>query len=240
MAQARGMHRLPVHDRGKRWVWQQMLTATTQIQQPQCVYYVERVTPKRKPVYRFAKRAFDLIGAIALLIILAVPMAILAVLIRLVSPGPALFRQERLGKDGVPFTIYKFRTMCLDAEQDGPQWAREHDSRCTKLGKALRKSRMDELPQLINIVRGEMSFVGPRPERAYFYAKFEEYVHGFRQRLQVVPGVTGWAQVNGGYLLRPEEKILYDMEYIEHQSAAFDAKCLFRTIGVVFRHEGAR
>ena len=99
---------------------------------------------------------------------------------------------------------------------------------------------MDELPQLINIVRGEMSFVGPRPERAYFYAKFEEYVYGFRQRLQVVPGVTGWAQVNGGYLLRPEEKILYDMEYIEHQSAAFDAKCLFRTIGVVFRHEGAR
>ena len=117
MAQARGMHRLPVHDRGKRWEWQQMLTATTQIQQPQCVYYVERVTPKRKPVYRFAKRAFDLIGAIALLIILAVPMAILAVLIRLVSPGPALFRQQRLGKDGVPFTIYKFRTMCLDAER---------------------------------------------------------------------------------------------------------------------------
>lgn len=203
------------------------------------MYCAERVIGHVR-VYRLAKRAFDLVGAIVLLILLVVPMVILTVLIRLDSPGPALFRQERLGKNGVPFLMYKFRTMGLDAERNGPQWAREHDSRCTRLGKALRKSRMDELPQLINIIRGEMSFVGPRPERAYFYAVFEEYVHGFRQRLQVLPGVTGWAQVNGGYQLRPEEKLRYDMEYIERQSMAFDFKCLFQTIGVVVHSEGAR
>ena len=203
------------------------------------MYCAERVIGHVR-AYRLAKRAFDLIGAIVLLILLVVPMVILTVLIRLDSPGPALFRQERLGKNGVPFLMYKFRTMGLDAERNGPQWAREHDSRGTRLGKALRKSRMDELPQLINIIRGEMSFVGPRPERAYFYAVFEEHVHGFRQRLQVLPGVTGWAQVNGGYQLRPEEKLRYDMEYIERQSVVFDFKCLFQTIGVVVHSEGAR
>ena len=104
----------------------------------------------------------------------------------------------------------------------------------------LRKTRLDELPQLWNILIGDMSFVGPRPERAYFYREFEKYIHGFRYRLLVVPGLTGLAQVNGGYDLKPEEKILYDMRYIESRSIGVDLLCVFKTIRLVFTHEGAR
>ena len=156
------------------------------------------------------------------------------------SEGPAIFAQERLGKDGVPFTMYKFRTMRLDAEKNGPQWASENDQRCTKLGRIIRKSRADELPQLVNVLKGEMSLVGPRPEREFFYEEFEQYIHGFSQRLKVTPGITGWAQVNGGYNLLPEEKVVYDMEYISNCSVWMDIKCLLRTVGVVFEHKGAR
>ena len=186
------------------------------------------------------KRALDVIASVALLVLLAIPMAAIALLVRLDSPGPALFRQERLGKGGRPFTIYKYRSMRLDAESKGPQWANRDDSRCTRLGRMLRKTRLDELPQLWNILIGDMSFVGPRPERAYFYREFEKYIHGFRYRLLVVPGLTGLAQVNGGYDLKPEEKILYDMRYIESRSIGVDLLCVFKTIRLVFTHEGAR
>ena len=104
----------------------------------------------------------------------------------------------------------------------------------------LRKTRLDELPQLINIFKGDMSIVGPRPERAYFYDQFDTYIHGFRNRMAVRPGLTGWAQVNGGYDLRPEEKIVYDMEYINNMSVKMDIVCMFKTIKLVFTHEGAR
>ena len=111
------------------------------------------------------------------------PMLLIALAVRMDSPGPALFAQERLGKDGKPFTMYKFRSMCLNAEANGPQWAAKNDCRCTKVGRFLRKSRMDELPQLWNILKGEMSFVGPRPERSCFYDEFETYIPHFRKRL---------------------------------------------------------
>ena len=145
-----------------------------------------------------------------------------------------------MGKDGKPFTIYKFRTMYLDAEADGPQWAKRNDCRCTPLGRFLRHTRMDELPQLWNILKGDMSIVGPRPERACFYSEFETYIHGFHYRLLVKPGLTGLAQVNGGYDLKPEEKIMFDMEYIQKQSIELDLKCILQTIHLVFTHEGAR
>ena len=203
-------------------------------------YEIPVVEPPFKPAYQAAKRLFDLVVSALALLLLGIPMLFLALLIRLDSPGPALFRQERLGLDGRPFLIFKFRTMRLDAERDGPRWAEEHDPRCTKLGLLLRKSRLDELPQLFNVLRGDMSLVGPRPERQYFYDLFETYIHGFRNRLKVLPGITGWAQVNGGYSLLPEEKILYDMDYIRHRSLWMDLKCLFRTIAVLFSHEGAR
>lgn len=188
----------------------------------------------------FAKRTFDVVMSLVVLALLAIPMLIIALLIRIDSPGPALFRQERLGKDGRPFTIFKFRSMRVDAEKNGPQWADKDDPRCTKLGRILRKSRLDEIPQLWNILKGEMSFVGPRPERVCFYEKFETYIHGFSKRLLVKPGLTGYAQVNGGYELKPEEKIVYDIAYIKGQSITLDLWCMFKTVKLVFTHEGAR
>lgn len=190
--------------------------------------------------YTVIKRLFDVVASSVLLLLLCIPMGIIAVLICLDSPGPALFRQERLGKNGEPFVILKFRSMRINAEENGPQWADKNDPRCTKVGRVLRKSRLDELPQLWNILKGEMSFVGPRPERACFYDQFETYIHGFRNRLVVKPGLTGWAQVNGGYELKPEEKIVLDMEYIQKSSVRMDLMCLFQTVHLIFTHEGAR
>ncbi len=204
------------------------------------IYQVEQSAVVEKPVYQAVKRLFDVVVSALALLILGIPMLLLMPVIRSDSPGPAIFRQERLGKGGKPFVIYKYRTMQMDAERDGPQWARAHDVRCTKLGRLLRRGHIDELPQLVNVLRGEMSLVGPRPERACFYQEFERYIRGFSQRLQVTPGITGWAQINGGYELLPEEKILFDMEYIRHRSVMFDIRCLLGTVRVVFRHDGAR
>lgn len=204
------------------------------------IYQVEQSAVVENPVYQAVKRLFDVVVSALALLILGIPMLLLMPVIRADSPGPAIFRQERLGKGGKPFVIYKYRTMQMDAERDGPQWARAHDVRCTKLGRLLRRGHIDELPQLVNVLRGEMSLVGPRPERACFYQEFERYIRGFSQRLQVTPGITGWAQINGGYELLPEEKILFDMEYIRHRSVMFDIRCLLGTVRVVFRHDGAR
>lgn len=197
-----------------------------------------RVEKRRS--YLVAKRLFDLFFALTGLIVLAFPMAIIALIIAVDSPGAPIFRQERLGLHGKPFMIYKFRTMYTDAEKDGPRWADIEDRRCTRFGAFLRKTRLDELPQLWNILKGDMSFVGPRPERACFYEEFEKYIDGFSNRLAVTPGLTGHAQVNGGYELKPEEKIVYDMEYIEKRSVRFDLKCIVKTLLVVISGSGAR
>lgn len=194
--------------------------------------------PKR--LYLISKRVFDLAFSFLGLLILALPMTMIALIIVLDSPGAPIFKQERLGLHGKPFMIYKFRSMRLNAEENGPQWADEQDPRCTRFGQFLRRTRLDELPQLWNILRGDMSFVGPRPERAYFYRKFEEHIPGFSNRLMVTPGLTGHAQVNGGYSLKPEEKIVYDMEYIEKRSVRMDLKCIIKTICVVLCGDGAR
>ncbi|MFR6378101.1 MAG: sugar transferase [Oscillospiraceae bacterium] len=156
---------------------------------------------EQKKLYLITKRAFDIVCSSLGLLILAIPMLIIALLVTLDSPGSPIFKQERLGLHGKPFMIYKFRSMRLDAEVNGPQWADEQDPRCTHFGQILRRTRLDELPQFYNILRGDMSFVGPRPERAYFYGEFEKYIPGFSNRLIVVPGLTGYAQVNGGYSL---------------------------------------
>ncbi len=203
-------------------------------------YFIEPVVPKGKPVYSFFKRTFDIVVSFSAGLLLLIPMGIIAVLIRLDSEGPALFKQERLGKDGKSFYMYKFRSMRIDAEKNGPKWADQNDDRCTRLGKFLRKCRLDELPQLWNIFMGHMSIVGPRPERPFFYDEFETYIHGFRHRLAVQPGLTGLAQVNGGYDLDPEEKIVYDMRYIKERSLWMDLKIMFKTVSLLFSHEGAR
>lgn len=194
---------------------------------------------KKRCGYWMVKGIFDFCFALVALIVLFIPMAMIAVAIRLDSPGRAIYKQERLGKNGKPFTIYKFRSMFLDAEKDGAQWAKKHDARCTRVGCFIRRYRLDELPQLWNILRGDMSFVGPRPERACFYLSFEENVPGFSHRLAVLPGLTGYAQVNGGYDLAPAEKLKYDMEYISKPSFAMDLHCMIKTIRIVFTHEGA-
>lgn len=190
--------------------------------------------------YRFFKRLTDIVLAVLGLLILWLPMLLIALAIRLDSPGRAIFKQERLGKNGKPFTMLKFRSMYTNAEENGPRWAAKNDTRCTKLGRILRKSRIDEFPQLINILKGDMSFVGPRPERACFYDEFEKYIPHFRQRLLVRPGLTGLAQVNGGYELKPEEKIVFDLEYISKRSFKMDISCIWKTIKVMFSHDGAR
>ena len=204
------------------------------------IIQVAKPVLRQKKLYLITKRVFDIVCSFLGLLILAIPMVIIALIITIDSPGAPIFKQERLGKGGNPFVIYKFRTMNHDAEVNGPKWADKEDKRCTRFGAFLRKTRLDELPQLWNILVGDMSFVGPRPERQYFYEQFEKYIVGFSNRLVVTPGLTGYAQVNGGYELEPEEKIVYDMEYIENRSVLMDIKCLAKTVSLIFTHEGAR
>ncbi len=215
----------------------ELVTQSTAVQK----IVVDKVNPPRiKLLYSLGKRAFDLAVCVVAFLIAFVPMIFIAIVIKAESKGPAIYKQERLGKDEKPFVMYKFRSMYIDAERDGAKWAEKNDKRITKVGAFLRKCRLDELPQLVNIILGQMSIVGPRPERPIFYDEFDTYIDGFRQRMYVKPGLTGLAQVNGGYDLKPEEKIIYDMEYIENLSLWQDFKIIVKTILVVFNHKGAR
>lgn len=190
-------------------------------------------------MYRIIKRAFDIVASLIAIILLAIPMAIIAILIKRDSPGPVLYKQERLGKNERPFMVLKFRSMRKDAERGGAQWASENDPRTTKVGAFLRQHRLDELPQFFCVLAGSMSLIGPRPERPCFYDEFDKYIDGFRQRMLVKPGLTGLAQVRGGYDLEPEEKIVYDVQYIETRSLIADLKILFETVAVIFNRSGA-
>ena len=197
-------------------------------------YEVESVGElSRKPVYELVKRCFDVILSGFLLLLLAIPMIVIGIAVKVTSPGPALYTQERLGKDGKQIKIYKFRTMVSNSKIDTIRWSYDEDPRVTPLGKILRKYHIDELPQLWDIFRGVLSFVGPRPEREVFYDAFETYIHGFRERLKVKPGLTGLAQVTGGSLMPPEEKIACDIEYIRNRSVVLDLKLIVKTLVVV-------
>lgn len=190
--------------------------------------------------YRFVKRAFDVVACSAALVVLAVPMAVIAWKVKRESPGPAFYAQTREGRDGRPFKLYKFRSMYADAEARGARWAADDDPRITPLGKRLRSSRLDEIPQFWNVVKGDMSLVGPRPERPAFCREFEKHIGGWSQRTMVRPGITGYAQVNGGYELLPKEKARLDIEYIESRSVAMDLRVMLSTLGVLKTGEGAR
>lgn len=205
-------------------------------------YYIASlgVLPQ-KPIYDAGKRIFDILASVLALIVLCIPMLVIAICIKCSSKGTVFYFQERLGLNGKKFNIIKFRTMTMDAESEGAQWSLgEDDERIFPLGHILRKCRADELPQFWCILKGDMSLVGPRPERECFYDEFETYIHGFRERLKVKPGLTGLAQVNGGYDLKPEEKIVYDVEYIKTRSMCLDIKLVFQTVTVVFGHKGAK
>jgi lipopolysaccharide/colanic/teichoic acid biosynthesis glycosyltransferase len=154
---------------------------------------------------------------------------------------PITYRQERLGRDLRPFTLFKFRTMVRDAEAlTGPVLADDEDPRVTALGRFLRTYRLDELPQLLNILRGEMSFVGPRPERAFFIGQYLSEIPAYRERFRIKPGVTGLAQVSGGYATTPERKLKYDLIYMYHQSLLMDVRIVADTVRVVLTGHGAR
>ncbi|WP_066259019.1 exopolysaccharide biosynthesis polyprenyl glycosylphosphotransferase [Neobacillus drentensis] len=195
---------------------------------------------KNKPLYYYTKKIIDILFSLLALVILAPLMLLAAVLIKANSSGSIFYKQERIGVDGRPFFIFKFRTMREDAEKDGPQWAHENDSRITVVGRYFRKYRIDEIPQFINILRGEMSLIGPRPERLVFIKEIEKDLPEFRHRLQVKPGITGWAQINGGYDLKPEEKLELDLYYINNFSVLLDLKIFMKSIPVILFAKGWR
>ncbi|MBN3546751.1 sugar transferase [Fictibacillus barbaricus] len=190
--------------------------------------------------FLFVKRLIDL----AAVLILSIPASIIVLItmlaIRLESKGSALYFQERCGLNGKVFNVIKLRSMYTDAECNGPQWAKKNDSRVTRVGKFIRATRIDELPQLINVLRGDMSLVGPRPERPMFVEEFSKEIPDFKDRLLVKPGLTGWAQVNGGYDISAKEKLHLDKYYIRNISIMMDLKILLSTVRVVFTGDGAR
>ena len=199
--------------------------------------YIERPRVAEKRAYLALKRAFDISGALVGLAVLALPMSVIALIIALDSPGDPIFRQERLGKDGKPFTMYKFRSMCQDAERDGPRWADADDGRCTRFGAFLRRTRLDELPQIYNILKGDMSIVGPRPERPELAAELEKEIPEFSFRLQVKAGLTGYAQVYGKYNTTPYDKLKLDLTYIRNYSVLEDLKLIIMTPKIMLMKE---
>jgi len=181
-------------------------------------------------------RLFDMVGSLVILILAFPVMLGVALLIKLTSHGPVLYRQERVGKNGSVFTLYKFRTMINDAEKHiGPVLAAKDDDRVTPIGRILRRMRLDELPQLFNILCGEMSLVGPRPERPYFVAR-HKVLQGVR--LSVKPGLTGLAQVRSVYDLKPSHKVRYDSLYIQRRSLLLNIYILLQTIPVLLARKG--
>jgi sugar transferase (PEP-CTERM system associated) len=196
------------------------------------------------PVDEFLKRAFDIAVSLGLLLLTLPLLVLTACLIKLESPGPIFYHQERVGLHGRVFTILKFRSMRVDAETDGrPRWASQRDPRVTRVGAIIRKLRIDELAQIFNVLRGDMSFVGPRPERPFFVAELAEGIPYYSERHWVRPGITGWAQVNYPYGASKEDawiKLTYDLYYVKNRSIFLDCAILLQTARVIFWNYGAR
>ena len=187
---------------------------------------------------QYGKRAFDVIGSIGGLVAATMPMVAIAIAIRVFYGRPVLFRQERIGRDGKAFLLYKFRTMTSEGDM-GLSITVKGDSRITTIGRILRTSKLDELPQLVNILKGDMSFVGPRPERPGFVNNFLQTLPGYSERHKVKPGITGLAQVRGYYDTAAENKLKYDLAYIYNQSFSLDLMILLETIKTVLIKPGS-
>lgn len=190
--------------------------------------------------YFLLKRLFDISFSLIGLFMTLPILILIGILIKIESPGSVFFLQERVGLNGRYFNIIKLRSMKVDAEKDGPQWAQKNDSRVTKIGTFIRKTRIDELPQFLNVIMGDMSIIGPRPERPIFTEQFNKEIPGFTNRLATKPGLTGWAQVNGGYDISPKEKLKYDLYYIQNRSLLLDFIIIIKTIKVILTGDGAR
>ena len=214
------LRRLPIRHKGPAWVLESLTDARR----------------RRRPASWLAKRAVDIAGAAVGCALLLLSLPVLGPLVRLDTGGPIFFRQERVGLAGRRFQVLKLRTMGPDAERDGPRWAEADDPRASRFGRFLRRSRLDEFPQFWNVLRGEMSLVGPRPERPEFLAELVRRIPSYRERLLVRPGVSGWAQVNyryGGSMDGALDKLEYDLYYIKHRSFWLDAAIVWRTIWTV-------
>jgi sugar transferase (PEP-CTERM system associated) len=189
------------------------------------------------------KRLFDFFFALIGSVMVSPIMIITAIAVKLDSPGPVFYKQERTGLNGREFNVLKFRSMCIDAEPEGPQWAQEKDPRVTKVGRIIRKTRIDELPQFFNVLAGDMSFVGPRPERRYFIDQLQQVIPFYEMRLYAKPGITGWAQINypyGDSVEDAKEKMKYDLYYLKYRSLWLDIAILFQTIKVALKARGAQ
>jgi lipopolysaccharide/colanic/teichoic acid biosynthesis glycosyltransferase len=192
--------------------------------------------------YELGKRLLDILGGLVGCTMLLVALPFVSLLILVDDGWPVFYTQTRSGRGGLPYQILKFRTMRRDAEADGrPRWAKEDDERATRSGKLLRKTHLDELPQFLNVLRGEMSLVGPRAERPELVQVFQQHVPFYRARLMVKPGITGWAQVNFGYASTIDEtvvKLEYDLYYIKHRNMIMDLVIMLRTPATVFGFRG--
>ena len=203
----------------------------------------EVAAPVSRNQYAPIKRVFDLILATLTLPVWVVLGGLIWVAVKVDSPGPVIYRQERVGRRGGRFTLYKFRTMVEDAEADGPRFAALADDRLTRVGRFLRKVRLDEVPQLWNVLRGDLSLVGPRPERPVFVEEYRTSLPFYGSRHLIRPGVTGWAQVNYGYtddLADTFEKLTYDLYYVKNMSVWLDLQILGKSIWTVLSRFGAR
>jgi exopolysaccharide biosynthesis polyprenyl glycosylphosphotransferase len=203
----------------------------------------ELTQPVERSGYAVVKRGLDMAGVLVLAPLWLPLAAVIWVLVKLGADGPGLYHQERVGRDDQTFVLHKFRTMVNDAEVDGPQFAREGDPRLTRVGSFLRNSRLDELPQVWNVLRGDLSLVGPRPERPIFVRQYEQTIPYYGNRHVIRPGITGWAQVNYGYAddeADAVEKLTYDLYYVKHSSLWFDVHVLGRSVWTVLTGFGAR
>ena len=184
----------------------------------------------------FVKRIIDVSISGVALAVLAIPLGIISLIVKLSSHGPVFYRQERMGLDGRSFMILKFRSMRVDAEAtSGPVWAIKDDPRRTRIGRLLRQWSLDELPQIWNVLRGEMSVVGPRPERPELTTRYEELIPGYARRHEIPPGITGLAQIHGRYHTDPEYKLGHDLQYLVNWSPVLDLQILGRTVWVLAR-----
>jgi sugar transferase (PEP-CTERM system associated) len=198
---------------------------------------------KRSAIFKRLKRGIDIIGSLLGLTVFTPVMLIISLAIKLDTKGPIFYRQERIGEDEKIFNLFKFRSMSVDAEENGPVWAEVNDQRVTRVGQVIRKLRFDEIPQMFNVLKGEMSFIGPRPERPFFVDTLKNEIPYYSERHVIKPGITGWAQICYRYGASKEdalEKLKYDLYYIKHMSLILDLMILFETVKIVFWGKGAR